>query len=251
MAKELLVVDKLTKRFGGLIADDKIDLKLNEGEILGLIGPNGAGKTTLFNCIAGYCSNEEGSVFFREKNITNLPPEEVCKIGIARTFQLVKVFNGMTAMENVMTAAFLHTANAAKARKRAQEVLDFVRLSNKKNFLTSTLTLPDKKRLEFARALASDPKIIMLDEAMAGLTTGEVKEAVEMISQVRKMGISFIVVEHIMEVIMPISDRVIVLDHGAKIAEDTPEAVAKDSRVIEAYLGKKYVAKRREYFGQV
>ena len=246
MAKELLVVDKLTKRFGGLIANDRIDLKLHDGEILGLIGPNGAGKTTLFNCIAGYYPNEEGTVFFQEKNITNLPPEEVCKIGIARTFQLVKVFNGMTALENVMTAAFLHTAHAAKARKKAQEVLDFVRLADKKNFLTSTLTLPDKKRLEFARALASDPKIIMLDEVMAGLNTGEVKEAVELISQVRKWGISFIVVEHIMEVIMPISDRVIVLDHGAKIAEDTPEAVAKDLRVIEAYLGKKYVAKRRE-----
>jgi branched-chain amino acid transport system ATP-binding protein len=246
MGKALLVVDKLTKRFGGLIANDQIDLKLNDGEILGLIGPNGAGKTTLFNCIAGYYPNEEGTVFFRGKNITNLLPEEICKIGIARTFQLVKVFNGMTALENVMTAAFLRTTNAAKARNLAQEVLDFVRLADKKNFLTSTLTLPDKKRLEFARALASDPKIIMLDEAMAGLTTGEVNEAVELISQVRKRGISFIVVEHIMEVIMPISDRVIVLDHGAKIAEDTPEAVAKDTQVIEAYLGKKYVAKRRK-----
>jgi branched-chain amino acid transport system ATP-binding protein len=242
MAKELLRVSGLTKCFGGLIANDNVDLLLYEDEVLGLIGPNGAGKTTLFNCIAGYYRSDGGTVNFQGRDITNRSPEEICKFGIARTFQLVKVFNGMTVLENVMTGSFLRYRRAATARRKAGDVLEFVGLVGKSGLLTSTLTLPDKKRLEIARALATEPKIIMLDEAMAGLNTGEIKEAVDLILRIRNRGVSLIIVEHIMEVIMPISNRLVVLDHGAKIAEDKPDAVANDRRVIEAYLGRKYLA---------
>jgi len=251
MDREILKIDKLTKRFGGLTANDQIDITVMEGEILGLIGPNGAGKTTFFNCISGYLKSDEGRVIFSGNDITHLPLEKICQIGIVRTFQLVKVFNGMTALENVMSGAFLRTYQTRKARARAKEVLDFVGLTDKINVLAGTLTLPDKKKLELARALATDPKLLMLDEVMAGLTIGEVKDSVEMISRIRKLGITLLVIEHIMEVIMPISHRVVVLDNGSKIAEDTPDSVARNPRVIEAYLGEKYVAKRRQNQGQV
>ena len=242
---EILKVETLTKRFGGLLANDRISLTVSEGEVVGLIGPNGAGKTTLFNCIAGYHSVNQGNVFFKGKNITNLAPERVCREGIARTFQLVKVFNEMTVLENVMIGAFLWTRNRRRVEDKALEILEFIGLYDKRMLWAETLTLPDKKMVEFARALASEPKLLLLDEVLAGLSGVEVKKAVELIAKVAKKGMALLVVEHVMEVIMPISDKVVVLDHGTKIAEDKPEEVINDLRVIEAYLGKKYVAKRR------
>jgi branched-chain amino acid transport system ATP-binding protein len=244
-SSEVLKVKNLTKRFGGLIANDGIDLTVYDGEIVGLIGPNGAGKTTLFNCIAGYYPIDEGTITFYGREIANLPPESVSRIGVARTFQLVKIFGGMSVLDNVMTGAFLRHPAASKARRLAGEMLDFVGLADKKTLVAGALTLPDKKKLEMARGLATEPKLLMLDEAVAGLNSTEVQKAIDLIAKIRNLGTALIVVEHVMEVIMPISDRVVVLDHGVKIAEDQPSLVARDPRVIEAYLGEKYVAQRR------
>jgi len=246
MKTEILKVVNLTKRFGGLTANSQVNLTAGEGEILGLLGPNGAGKTTLFNCIAGYYRADEGSVTFRGEDITSQSPEDICRSGIARTFQLVKVFNGMTVLENVMCGAFLRSYRVRKARSKAQEVIDFLELSDKVHIPAENLTLPDKKRLELARALALDPRLIMLDEVMAGLTTAEIGKAVETLSRICDMGITLVVVEHVMEAIMPIAHKVVVLDNGEKIAEGTPDVISSDPRVIKAYLGEKYVAARRQ-----
>ncbi|MBI5967669.1 MAG: ABC transporter ATP-binding protein [Deltaproteobacteria bacterium] len=243
----LLEVQDLSKRFGGLVANDRIDLKVNEGEIVGLIGPNGAGKTTLFNCIAGFYPPSEGNVWFQGKDITGLPANEVCLLGIARTFQLVRIFKDMTVLDNVMVGAFNRTNLAAKAKTKALEVLDFCGLSPKKSILAGGLTIADKKRLEFAKALATEPSLLMLDEAMAGLNPAETVEAIALVKKVRESGITVLLVEHVMEVVMPISNRVVVLDYGKKIAEDVPEKVINNEEVIKAYLGDKYHASRRAH----
>lgn len=241
----LLEVQDLSKRFGGLVANDRIDLQVNAGEIVGLIGPNGAGKTTLFNCIAGFYPPSEGNVWFKGQNITGLSANEICLLGIARTFQIVRVFKDMAALDNVMVGAFNRTNLTAKAKKKALEVLDFCGLAPKKSMLAGGLTIADKKRLEFAKALATEPSLLMLDEAMAGLNPAETVEAIELVKKVRESGITVILVEHVMEVVMPISDRVVVLDYGKKIAEDVPEKVINNEEVIKAYLGEKYHASRR------
>jgi len=238
----LLEVRNLTKRFGGLVANHRINLDINEGEIVGLIGPNGAGKTTLFNCIAGYYKPDEGTVRFMGKDITGHPPERVCKEGIARTFQLVKIFKDMTVLENVMVGALARARNTREARELAMEILEFVGEADKKDVLAGSLTIADKKRLEMARALATKPKLLMLDEVMAGLNPAEVSEAVDLILKIREQGITVFLVEHVMAAIMPISDRIIVLDSGEKIAEGLPEEIASNERVIKAYLGERYRA---------
>ncbi len=241
----LLEVKQLTKNFGGLMANDHIDLQVNEGEIVGLIGPNGAGKTTLFNCIAGFYPVSSGEVNFRGQNITGLPSNEVCLKGIARTFQIVRVFKDLPVLDNVMVGAFNRTNSAVQARKKALEVLDFCGLMPKKGMLASGLTIADKKRLEVAKAFATGPTLLMLDEAMAGLNQTETAEAVELVKKIRQSGTTILLVEHVMEVVMPISHRVVVLDYGRKIAEDTPEKVIHNEEVIKAYLGDKYHASRR------
>jgi branched-chain amino acid transport system ATP-binding protein len=243
----LLEIKQLTKNFGGLMANDHIDLSVQEGEIVGLIGPNGAGKTTLFNCIAGFYPPNSGSVIFKEENITGLPSNEICWRGIARTFQIVRVFKDMTVLDNVMVGAFNRRNLAALAKKRALEVLDFCGLASKKNMLAGGLTIADKKRLEFAKALATEPSLLMLDEAIAGLNQTETAEAVELVKKVRQSGITVLLVEHVMEVVMPISNRVVVLDYGRKIAEDVPEKIINQEEVIKAYLGEKYHAARRTH----
>jgi branched-chain amino acid transport system ATP-binding protein len=241
----LLEVQQLTKNFGGLRANDRVDLQVNEGEIVGLIGPNGAGKTTLFNCISGFYPVSGGEVRFRGEAITNLPSNEVCRRGIARTFQIVRVFKDLPVLDNVMVGAFNRTNSASQARKKALEVLDFCGLTAKKGSLAGGLTIADKKRLEVAKAFATAPALLMLDEAMAGLNQTETAEAVELVKKIRQSGVTIVLVEHVMEVVMPISNRVVVLEYGRKIAEDTPQRVFNNEEVIKAYLGDKYHASRR------
>ena len=243
----LLEVQELTKSFGGLLANDRIDLTVKEGEIVGLIGPNGAGKTTLFNCIAGFHPPSGGTVHFKGENITGLPANEICLLGIARTFQIVRIFKDLTVLDNVMVGAFNRINLTVRAKQKALEVLDFCGLAPKKNLIAGGLTIADKKRLEFAKALATEPSLLMLDEAMAGLNQTETAEAIEMVKKVQQSGITVILVEHVMEVVMPISSRVVVLDYGKKIAEDIPEKVIYNEEVIKAYLGDKYHASRRAY----
>jgi branched-chain amino acid transport system ATP-binding protein len=243
----LLEVKQLVKDFGGLRANDHVDLQLDKGEIVGLIGPNGAGKTTLFNCIAGFYSPTSGKVTFNGEDITGLPANEICRRGIARTFQIVRVFKELPVLDNVLVGAFNRTNSTAKARAKAMEVLDFCGLATKKDGLAGSLTIADKKRLEVAKALATGPSILMLDEAMAGLNQTETAEAVALIKKIQKAGMTIILVEHVMEVVMPISKRVVVLEYGKKIAEDTPEKVINNEEVIKAYLGDKYHATRRAH----
>jgi branched-chain amino acid transport system ATP-binding protein len=236
----LLQIQGLSKHFGGLMANREIDLEIQEGEIVGLIGPNGAGKTTLFNCIAGYYAPDAGHVFFAGREITAQAPAEICRAGIARTFQLVRVFKNMTALENVMVGAFAGTADSTPARRQALKLLEFGGLADKRDVLASHLTIADKKRLELLRALATRPRLLMLDEAMAGLTPKETADAVDLLRALVQQGLTLFLVEHVMEVIMPISQRIIVLNYGEKIAEGRPAEIAVHPDVVKAYLGKKY-----------
>jgi len=239
----LLEIRNLTKKFGGLIANQDIELNIHEREVVGLIGPNGAGKTTLFNCISGIYKPEKGRIIFSGEDITVFRPDVICQRGIARTFQLVRTYKGLTVLENTMIGAFRLGGDVHKARNVALEMLDFIGLKDKKDILADGLTLADKKRLAIAIALATKPKMLMLDEAMAGLTPKERQSSVDLIRRIHELGTAILMVEHVMEVIMPISHRVIVLNHGMKIAEDTPEKIVKDEEVIKAYLGEKYYAR--------
>ena len=239
---EILNVKNLTMKFGNLTAVDDVSLSVRQGEIVGLIGPNGAGKTTFFNCLTGYLNPRSGSVRFENHDITGLRPNKICKAGLARTFQIVQVFKDMTTWENVIVGAFCRTTDAAQAYGKALEILKFTGLYEKKDFLVGNLTIADQKRLEISKALATQPKILMLDEAMAGLNATETNEAIELIKKIRDRGVTLIIVEHVMEVIMSISERVVVFDSGKKIAEDSPDKIVKNPRVIEAYLGESYHA---------
>ncbi len=245
VAVEELVIEGLTKRFGGLVALKDISFSVNRGEIVGLIGPNGAGKTTLFNCLTGFLRIDAGQVRFRGTSITNWPSHRICRIGLARTFQVVQILTGLTVVENVMVGAFLKCSRTRDARRKAFEVLSHLGLDAKADNIAGGLTLPEKKRLEVAMCLATDPELLMLDEAMAGLTPTEVHEAVKVLKELRERGMTLIVVEHVMEAIMPIADRLVVLESGHKVAEGTPDEVLSDERVIAAYLGDKYAQRRR------
>src|ERR671931_2126752 len=240
----LLQVEASTKRFGGLLANRDVSLTIARGEIVGLIGPNGAGKTTLFNCVTGYMHPDEGRIVFDGIDITHARPERICRLGVARTWQVVRAFGRMTALENVVCGALERTNRVGEARARATELLEFTELRGKDDVPAATLTLADKKRLEIARALGTQPKLLLLDEAMSGLTPMETAAAVRLVRRIHaEMKVTICVVEHVMEVVMPLSHRVIVLDYGVKIADGTPEAIVRDAQVIRAYLGERRAAR--------
>jgi branched-chain amino acid transport system ATP-binding protein len=239
----LLDVRALTKRFGGLLANDSVSMAVAEGEIVGLIGPNGAGKTTLFSCISGTERASSGQILFQGRDLVGLEPEQVCRLGLARTFQVVRTFRDMTVLDNVITGALLRAKNLRQARERALEVLDFCGLAHRRDVLGANLTIADRKRLEIARTLATGPKMLLLDEAMAGLNPTERRAAVDLVKRIHATGVTILMVEHVMEVIMPISDRVVVLNYGRKLVEDLPERVARNEEVIKAYLGERFRAR--------
>jgi branched-chain amino acid transport system ATP-binding protein len=237
----LLQVESCTKRFGGLVANRDVSVTIEPGEIVGLIGPNGAGKTTLFNCISGALHPDEGRIRLHGTDISSARPERVCRLGIARTWQVVRSFGRMTVLENVICGALRRTSRVGAARARAHELLAFTGLAGKEDAAAASLTLADKKRLEITRALATSPSLLLLDEAMSGLTPLETAAAVELVRRIhRELGLAICVVEHVMEVVMPLSHRVIVLDHGEKLTEGPPADVSRDERVITAYLGERY-----------
>jgi branched-chain amino acid transport system ATP-binding protein len=236
----LLEIRSVSKTFGGLTAIDKVDVTIEEGEIVGLIGPNGAGKTTLFNLISGVYRPDAGQIHFDNTDITRLPQHRVIRLGIGRTFQIVQSFENRSVFFIATLASLPAAGSIGEAKKHAEETLKFVGLWQKRNQLGAELTLADRKRLEIAKALAGNPRLLLLDEVMAGLTATEAKAAVELIEEIRKRAITIFLIEHVMQVVMRISQRVAILHYGRKIAEGSPEAVAKDSAVIEAYLGEEY-----------
>lgn len=236
----MLEVNNMVMRFGGLTAVDRLNLTIDQGEILGLIGPNGAGKSTAFNCIAGVHPPTEGTIHFDGEEINRKKPWDLCKKGLARTFQIVKPFASKSVLYNVTVGAFAVTDKLSEAEEKALAVLKSLHFENKKDMKSGSLTIADRKRLEIARALATEPKLLLLDEVMAGLRPGEVDEMVEIIKALRDSGVTVFIIEHIMRAIMALSDRIVVIQFGKKIAEGTPAEIASNENVIKAYLGEEY-----------
>jgi len=236
----ILRLENVSKSFMGVKAVDRLSFAINSHEIVGLIGPNGAGKTTTVNIISGVLKPDRGHVFFKNVDITNYSPDAVCKMGIARTYQIPKPLKGMTVLDNVMVACMFGRSrirSVSEARRKAREIVKAIGLGSKLDVLSDKLGLADLRRLEFARALATNPELILLDEVMAGLSPNEIEEQVELIRSIKKNNVSVLMIEHIVEVVVELADKIVVLDHGVKIAEGTPEEIKHSEEVISAYLG--------------
>lgn len=244
MTDALLTVSHVSQRFGGVTANNDVSLAVAKGEIVGLIGPNGAGKSTLFNLIAGVMRPAEGTIRFDGEDVTALPAAARCRRGIARTFQVVKSFESMSVIDNVIVGSLVRTGSVAKARDKAIEVLDFTGLRLRAQAPAGELIPSEKRRLEFARALATSPKLLLLDEVLTGLTRSEAEAGVDLVRRSRDLGITVVMVEHVMEVVMPLVDRAIVLDLGRVLAQGKPADIVRNERVIAAYLGERHRAQR-------
>jgi branched-chain amino acid transport system ATP-binding protein len=234
---DALVIRGLSKRFGGLRAVQDVSFTVKENETVALIGPNGAGKTTSFNLITGFHRPDSGSVLAYGREIVGLKPHDICAHGLARTFQVAKPFGAMTVLANVMTGAFLRDRHVGAAREKAREVIEFVGLTAKEQTAAKDLTTIDQRRLEMARALATDPRLLLLDEVMAGLNPSEIDQAVALVGKLSERGLTIVIVEHVMRAIMAVARHIVVLDHGQKIAEGTPKEIVEDPEVVRAYLG--------------
>jgi branched-chain amino acid transport system ATP-binding protein len=245
----LLEVHNVTKDFGGLRANSDISFAMARGELLGLIGPNGAGKTTLFNCISGLHPLTSGRIIFDGEDISALKAHEVARRGLARTFQVYAAAGDLSVKENVMVGCFMQTRSRARARTKSDEILSFLKLENLSDYLVSELPVAAQKRVTMATALGTDPKLLLLDEVAAGLNPSEIEEIMASIKHVHyELGVTVMLIEHVMELVMKVSDRVIVLDSGRKIAEGNPEEIAGNPEVIKAYLGERYV---KEHAGEI
>ena len=244
MEKALLQVEEVTKRFGGLTAVNQVSMHVKQGETVGLIGANGAGKTTLFNLIAGAYHVTSGRILFEGKEIQNMPSHKLARIGIARTYQIVKPFSNLTMLENTMVGALQKHSRVEEARRKAEEVLELVEMGDRTNVRGENLNLPELKRMEVARALATEPKILLLDEVMAGLNPTDSGRVINLIRKIGKeSGLTIIIIEHVRKAVMTLSDRVYVLNQGCLIADGSPEEVTADPEVIKSYLGEKRYAK--------
>ena len=232
-----LDVKKVSRFFGGLSALTNVSFEVNKGDIVGLIGPNGAGKTTLFNVVNGFYKPSTGDVFFRGSTISGLKPHQICQLGIARTFQVVKPLQRMSVFDNVLASAFLRTASRGEAAELALDILQFTGLSEERNTISKGLPLGMRKRLEIARALATQPELLLLDESFAGLNPMELNESIQIIRKIREKGITVMIIEHHMKVIMSLSDRIVVLNYGEKVADGSPQEIRHNPLVVEAYLG--------------
>lgn len=235
----LKIVD-ITKRFGGLVAVKSLSFEVCPGEIVGLIGPNGSGKTTVFNVITGFLRADEGQVIFKGQPITRLRPDKICKLGMCRTFQIVQPFDNATVLDNVLIGALAGEKSVAGARARALEMLRLVDLEHCSDMAAKGLTIGNRKRLEVAKALATHPQLLLLDEPMGGLNPTEVKNMMSLLRAIVSQGITILLIEHVMQAVMNLSDRIVVLNHGEKIAKGDPRCVARDPRVVQAYLGEEY-----------
>lgn len=239
----MIEVKGVSKQFGGLAALTDVSFTLSKGEILGLIGPNGAGKTTIFNVINGFYPPTKGDVYLKGEKVSNLKPHVLCRLGVARTFQVVKPLQRMSTLDNVIASAFVRAKTKAQAEEIALDVLKFSNLYEDRKIISKGLPLGKRKRLEIARALATKPEVLLLDESFAGLNPTEINEQIEIVKKIRsEKGITILVIEHHMKVIMSISDRIVVLNYGQKIAEGTPNEIGRNQLVIEAYLGEEHRA---------
>ncbi len=237
--RPLLEIRGLTRRFGGLVANSDVSLDVARGEIVGLIGPNGAGKSTLFNLIAGAFAPTSGSIHLEGEDITRLPAARRCALGVGRTYQVPRSFDSMSVVENIMVGCFVRHREARSARHAAHQVLDFTGLSRRAETRAGELTPPEKRRLEVARALGTQPRLLLLDEVLTGLTPSEAQAGVQLIRRVRDAGVTVIMVEHVMEIVMPLVDRAVVLNLGQVLAQGKPAEVVRDEAVIGAYLGER------------